>query len=38
MQVNVDQQLYDYQHSSKYILYVQHKKETYTSLERHDGK
>ncbi len=35
MEFNGDHQLFDYQHSSKYL---QHKKETDTGLERHEGE
>ncbi len=34
MEVNGDHQLFDYQHSSKHLFFVQHKKETHTGLER----
>ncbi len=35
MEVNGDQQLFG---SSKYIFCVQHKNETYTGLEQHEGE
>ncbi len=33
MEVNGDHQLFDYQHSSNILFYVQHKKETHTVNE-----
>ncbi len=38
IEVNGDHQLFDYQHSLKYLLYVQHKKQTHTGFERHEDE
>ncbi len=33
-----DHQLFDYKYCSKYIFYVQHKKESHTGSEQHEGE
>ncbi len=38
MEVNGGHQVFDYQQSSNIFFYVQHKKETHTGLEQHEGE